>query len=677
MNKLKSRHIKEILYILDLRYPISTAKISEEIGVKKRTLKEDLNIIHNLFHSKGLNLIRKPKIGVYLKCNSQATKDNIKNELFLLQKSINLDREDRFKKIFIDCITKDKIPTIEDWCFEINSSRPTVMNDLKRVKTYFKENELMLEGKPGIGYKLKGNEENIRNAMVDFILRANKNKTNKFIDAIFKNSGIKEVDAYSLLLIKNIQFSNIKTFLDNIQKDMDTVLVDRDYVILALKVAISILRIRDGYFVIIESKKLFNIMQNPAHKVVYKNIHIIEDSYYIKLSPEEIAYITLSFLSSKVQEFYSLGEKGMSHRGFDEEYSEYAKEVLRIANDIFGFPISDKIGFVRIFALHLKSMLAKINYKVKIENPLLEDIKGQYPLPFSIAKKVTTMLGRKIHIEIPEEEAGYIAMYLAMAVEKTRHQKRKRKKVAVICAVGMATSSLLFWKLLNEMPDINVVQVGSYKDIVEGKIDLDIDLIVSTIPLPQLKIPHVVISPFLNKKEKEVIRKILGIANHSLEYPSVLDLDIENVLEEKLIFTNIQLRKSEEVIKLLGEALLKNKYVKNDFVKAAIEREKKFPTGLDTPIPIALPHADANFTLKKGFAIATLKHSVAFKSMGASDKILPIRIVLIPVLTQKSKDNITFYELLERCRDSKIAHGLLECNSSEEIKEILTKTFAS
>ena len=675
MNKLKSRHIKEILYLLDLQFYASTAKISEEIGVKKRTLKEDLNIIYNFFLSKGLNLIRKPNRGVYLKCNSQATKDNIKNELFLLHKSINLDREDRFKKIFIDCIIKDKIPTIEDWCFEINSSRPTVMSDLKRVKAYFKENELLLEGKPGIGYKLKGNEESIRNAMVDFILQANKNKTNKFIEAIFKNSKIKEVDAYSLLLIKNIQFPEIKTFLDNIQKDTNTVLVDKDYVVFALKVAVSILRTKDKHFVNIEPKKLFNIMQTPTYGVVYKNSHIIEDSYHIKLSLEEIAYITLSFLSSKVQEFYSLYQKGISYKSSDEKYSEYAKIVVQIANDIFKFSIPDEAEFIRMLALHLKSMLAKIKYTVKIENPLLEDIKEQYPLPFSIAERVTMMLGRKMRIDIPKEEAGYIAMYLAMAAEKTRHQKRKRKKVAVICAMAMATSSLLFWRLLNEMPDIDVVQVGSYKEIVEGKIDLDIDLIISTIPLPQLKIPHVVISPFLSTKEKEVIRKILGIAKHKLEDPSVLD--IENALEEKLIFANIELKNSKEVIKLLGGALIKNKYVKNDFVKAATEREKKFPTGLDTPIPIALPHTDANFTLKKGFAIATLKHSVAFKSMGGSDKILPIRIVLIPVLTQKSEDNITFYELLKRCRNSKIAHELLKCNSSEEIKEILTKTFVS
>lgn len=675
MSKLKSRHIREMLYILDLQYPVSTAKISEEIGVKKRTLKEDLNIIYNFFFSKGLNLIRKPKIGVYLKCNSQATIKRIKSELFLLHKSINLDREDRFKKIFTDCIIKDKIPTIEDWCFEINISRPTVMRDLKRVKTYFKENELILEGKPGIGYKLKGNEESIRNTIVDFILRANKNKTNKLIEKIFNNSETKEVDAYSLLLIKNIQFSEIKTFLDNIQKGTDTVLVDKDYAVFVLKVAVFISRIKDKHFVIIESKKLFNIMQTPAYGVIYKNIHIIEDSYYIKIPPEEIAYITLSFLSSKIQEFYSLQQKCISYKSSDEKYSEYAKIVVQITNDIFEFSIPDEAEFIRMLALHLKSMLTKIKYTVKIENPLLKDIKVQYPLLFSVAERVTMMLGRQVHIEIPEEEAGYIAMYLAMAVEKARHQKRKRKKVVVICAMAMATSSLLFWKLLNEMPDIDVVQVGSYKDILEGKIDLDIDLIISTIPLPQLNIPHVVISPFLSTKEKEVIRKILGIAKYKLEYPSVLG--IENVLEEKLIFVNIELKNSKEVIKLLGGALIKNKYVKNDFVKAVIEREKQFPTGLDTPIPIALPHTDANFTLKKGFAIATLKHSVTFKSMGGSGKILPIRIVLIPVLTQKSEDNIIFYELLKKCRDSKMAHELLKCNSSEEIKKILTKTFVS
>ncbi len=85
-----------------------------------------------------------------------------------------------------------------------------------------------------------------------------------------------------------------------------------------------------------------------------------------------------------------------------------------------------------------------------------------------------------------------------MAVEKLKHEGHKRKKVAVVCAMAMGTSSLLFWRLLNEMPDIDVVQVGSYKDAVEGKIDPYIDLIVSTIPLPQLKISYIVVSPFLN-----------------------------------------------------------------------------------------------------------------------------------------------------------------------------------
>jgi len=674
MNKLTSRHIKEMLHLLDLQFPVSTAKISEEIGVKKRTLREDLDVIYSFLLLRGLKLIRKPKIGVYLKCDSRAAKDSIKNELFSLQKSIKLDREDRFKKIFVDCIIKDKIPTIEDWCFEINSSRPTVMNDLKRVKAYFKENKLILEGKPGVGYKLKGNEENIRNTVVDFILRANKNKTNKFIEAIFKNSEIKEVDAYSLLLIKNIQFSEIKTFLNNIQKDTGTVLVDKDYVVSALKVAVSISRIKDKYFVNIEPKKLFNVIKTPIYKVVHKNSHIIEDFYHIRLSLEEIVYITLSFLGSEVWEFYFLPKKIRSYKPykvFNKEYLKYAKKYLRIVNNIFMFPISNKTRLINMLSSHFRIMQTKIDYKRKIENHLLEDIKKQCPLSFNVAERAITIFNKETCIKISKKETGYIAMYLAMAVEETRYQKRKKGKVALICSTEMANLSLLLWKLLNEMPDIDVVQVCSYKDIIEGKVDPDISLILSTIPLPRLKIPYVVISPFLKTREKDLIRENLCIIKPNLEYPSILD--INNLLEERLIFVNLELKSLEEVITLLGGALVKNKYVKNGFVKALIERERKFPTGLDTPIPIALPYVDARFVLKRGFAIATLKHPVLFKSIGSLDKMLPIRIVLIPAFTQKREDNLFFYKLFIRCRDSKIANRLLKSNSPEEIKNILTK----
>ena len=55
----------------------------------------------------------------------------------------------------------------------------------------------------------------------------------------------------------------------------------------------------------------------------------------------------------------------------------------------------------------------------------------------------------------------------------------------------------------------------------------------------------------------------------------------------------------EEALRICGKALVNKKYVGQDFIEACVNREKIFPTGLPTVIPVAIPHAasDEVYTL--------------------------------------------------------------------------------
>jgi mannitol/fructose-specific phosphotransferase system IIA component (Ntr-type) len=59
--------------------------------------------------------------------------------------------------------------------------------------------------------------------------------------------------------------------------------------------------------------------------------------------------------------------------------------------------------------------------------------------------------------------------------------------------------------------------------------------------------------------------------------------------------------------------------------------------------------------------------------MGNPEKVLDVRIVIMPVLTGKETDGKEFYELLQKLRDYKVATKLLKCSSAKEIREILMK----
>ncbi len=655
---LKSRYIKAMLFILKQDIPIPSEKIAKEIGISKNTLKRDLSIIANYLLTKNLTLIRKPRIGIYIK-GSKKNKELLVKELNDIKDKNEYvyDKKSFIIKLFL---TNNNLPTIEDLCEILQISRPTAVKYMKFVKEWFRKRKMLIVGKSGVGYEIKGGEENkIRNALIDFIQQYKRDTVEKVMTILMRG----REDRPPIELFKQTDFKMIAQFIEQVEFKTDTTLTDKDYVNLALRIAISIERMRDNHLITIEPKKLFNIMQNPIYKIIYRHKYILENGTKLTLPPEEIAYITLSFISSKVQESSVL--KAIPD-GDKNEYADYAKLIAKMAEEIFGLKIENDREFVHMLALHLKSTLNKIKYGLKIENPLLAEIKEEYPLSFSIAEKVATMLGNKINIKIPDEEAGYIALYIAMAVEKLKHGRKKRKKIAVICAMAMGTSSLLFWRLLNEMPDIDVIQVGSYKDVVEGKIDPEIDLIVSTIPLPELEIPHIVVSPFLNTKERRKIRELLGILKKKPAFELMEELD------DGLIFPLISVSNSATVIKILGNELFKRGYVKDGFVRAVIKREKKFPTGLNTIIPIALPHTGAEYTIKQGIAIATLKNPVKFIEMADGKTELSVRIVIMPVLTPHNENNTTLYEILQKCRNPKIANQLINVKTSYEIKRILS-----
>jgi hypothetical protein len=57
--------------------------------------------------------------------------------------------------------------------------------------------------------------------------------------------------------------------------------------------------------------------------------------------------------------------------------------------------------------------------------------------------------------------------------------------------------------------------------------------------------------------------------------------------------------------------------------------------------------------------------------MGNPEKVLDVRIVIMPVLTGKEEDGKEFYELLQRLRDKKLLEEVMQSMSRPEIKKII------
>jgi len=85
---------------------------------------------------------------------------------------------------------------------------------------------------------------------------------------------------------------------------------------------------------------------------------------------------------------------------------------------------------------------------------------------------------------------------------------------------------------------------------------------------------------------------------------------------------------STELITDMANLAKSQDLVDDSFLVAILEREKNYPTGLELPISIAIPHIDTG--VKKSFvSVATLHEPVVFYNMDGSGSEVQARIVFV------------------------------------------------
>ena len=656
MDAIRGRHIKIILYLLGQRYPVSASKISHEIDVNINTLRKDIPHLEKIFKENGLSLVAKPKVGLKID-GPDENKEDLKQKLTLLRNK-SLDRKEKIWYIALIFLMREKIPTIEELSDLFGISRPTMVEYIKEIKGWLLKRRIKIIGKPGSGYHIEGSEGDIRDAIIESI--------KNFFGTDY---GTVSLEFAQGKLVQNINgvidsknLDVVKSFLDKVQAGIRKEIVDEDLFDIAIAVAVSIRRIRKGHTIRFEIKKINETLLNPISKVIKNNISEIEDNFKVKFADDEIAYLVLKFIGAKVQNIGGVETPAVSLK-----FKKIAGEIVQLTDELLNIPLNKQDELIFMLAHHLERMIEKVKMGIKIENPTSESLKKEYPAAYAVAGRAKKLIEEELHIKIPEEEVGYIAMYIAASIEKIK--RPTKRKVIVICPMGVVTSKLLCYKLTNEIPEIEIVKVGSVKDLQDSNLTQKIDLIISTVPLSGLKIPFVTVSPLLRQEDKKLIKEALklgkgenaGISNN------------QALLNNMLIFPQVGVSSSKEVIELLGNALINNGFAKEGFIKEVLRREKRYPTGMSTEIPIAIPHTGPEFTIKRGIAIATLKFPVKFREMSDPNKLLDVKIVLIPVLTGKEEDGREFYEILEKLKDRKLAEEILELNSQEKIQRILIK----
>src|SRR5690625_1027896 len=117
---------------------------------------------------------------------------------------------------------------------------------------------------------------------------------------------------------------------------------------------------------------------------------------------------------------------------------------------------------------------------------------------------------------------------------------------------------------------------------------------------------------------------------------------INELFKPELIFES-NAKTKKEVINDVGKYLIENNYVKDEFIRENIKREKNYPTGLDlTPVStdinsVAIPHTETKFCLTNAIALVRLNNTLNFCNMINPQQEIEVKYLFIIINDKKDE----------------------------------------
>lgn len=139
-------------------------------------------------------------------------------------------------------------------------------------------------------------------------------------------------------------------------------------------------------------------------------------------------------------------------------------------------------------------------------------------------------------------------------------------------------------------------------------------------------------------------------------------------LDPNLIFTNLDFKNKEDLLRFLSGKLLENKYVKPEYQQAIIDRENIYPTGLPSlGVNIAIPHADNELVNETTIAIGILKDSVLFYSMEDPKKELNVQIVIMLAIKEPHGQIEMLQKVVDIIQNEELTKKITQTTDKNEI----------
>lgn len=648
---------------------LSELMISNELSITKKQISYAIDKLNDSLISKGIPKVEK-RYGVYFFDKASISMLIGKtDEIFDIY---YFSQEERVYIIVIYILFNDEFLSSYHFIDELNISKSTFLGDQKEVKKILNEYDLQMSYDRKEGYKITGNEYNIRLVSINAI---------KHLLRI--QAGDKIVKKY--LKITDEKMKSVLEIIKLIEHKFKLHYTDEKLLELPYFIIICIERINKGKiidllpqeFVHISGTREFIALKEVFSDIQYKN---------------EILFLTSIVKTINVT---------FNQYFHNEEFNDVVNKVIdKFTSECF-ITIENREWLYKALLQHFVPAYYRIKFGYHIDNEITPDIGEYYEYLHMIVKKSVEPFEELIGSEIPENELSYFTVLFAGFLRREGYKEieENRKIAIVVCTNGISVSNFLLLSLMKLFPELRFDTTLSQREFYDY--NKEYDIVFTTVPLKCYK-PVYILKPFSDELTKQKFReKVLndfyGVKTHIIDTSTVVDIiekyasikeknklfeqlnnyfhPVENemylnIKKSKLakLFTEKTVKVShdklfwKDAISLCANPLIQNNSIEKRYVEKIISDIEKNQPFLLIADGFMVSHAGINDGVNKvSMSLLKLPRKISIDGYMEADFILTIA-------TPNYEDHLEYLkELNESLSQNNFINRLRKCNTDKEL----------
>lgn len=640
----RTQQILEIL--LGGKGPVSKQEIADRLEVSKRTVQREFGFLENDISRYGLQLVNRKGRGIVISGELQ----NIEKLRREVEKNSGIEaagREERRRHLLFELLRDREPRKLYYYSQLLGVSEATVASDMEALGKWFSRNHLEIIRRPGYGVMLVGAEGDYRDAMRRFIhengpLKYDRTRSQEGGKNKARSKGTEEVISEILLsaadsgiysLLNSDILSRVRDVINRMDEPLLRQLADNAATGLAIHIAIAIDRVKKGAVVEADEKGFEDLTSWEGYDLAARILREMEAEFGITIPDVEVSYILLHLRGSKIAYSGTAGDTVSADdaimrqiRGIDEEkLLDMMDEMIELFNPSISYELKCDEDFVRGLLVHLRPVIVRLCNHMNIFNPILKDIKEEYPDVFERCARAARVIEQQTGVQVRDEEIGFLAMHFGAAEERIleRQKTARRVVIGVVCASGFGVARLMMTKLSNQLGDKAVFRAYGKDEITPGVIE-DTDFFVSTLNLDSMGIDCVRVSPLITASDLSQIEyRIKGYGQvrrrrqdtdfvRQMDEIGVIAGDLSSLIQKYRHYRIADKVTFRELLRVLSMQVTENLAAASSVIAAVTERER-LNSQIFEEMNFCLLHCRTNAVSDPIFVSCTPRESESFK----------------------------------------------------------------